>query len=225
MMRAVITWLQDGGAPLEGLLHRLTTAERAELLTFRDAHRARSFLLSRLMLHRLMGEYLAQAPEATLSREPSGRLVVSGAPGWHISVSHCPGRIAVMLAEAPCGVDIEIFRDVPWQRIARRYFSRGEQEWLRSLPDSKARQAFLQLWTLKEAGVKAMGKGLANHLASLAFDLSGEKPRLADDCTFSGMTVHQVIGEKHLLAAALMTGHAVSWQIHQLTMGDLQLSA
>ena len=150
---------------------------------------------------------------------------MSGAHGWHISLSHCSGRVAVTLAEAPCGVDIEVFREVAWEKIARRYFAPSEQAWLESLPETEARQAFLQLWTLKEAGVKAMGKGLANHLASLAFDISGEKPRLATECIVPNIVVKQTICEAHILAAAIMTEQPVNWHLRQLTIDTLHVSA
>lgn len=225
MISAFTVWMEDSGDPTEELESNLTKSERAEMRMIRNPGRAHDFCLSRLMLRRLMREQLPNATATELTRERSGRLVLSGAPGWHISVSHCPGRIAVMLAAAPCGVDIEVFREIAWQKIARRYFSRGEQEWLASLPEANARQAFFQLWTLKEAGVKAMGKGLANHLASLAFDLSGERPQLATTTHGPRLEVHQTTNTSHFLANALVTEQAVSWHFHQLTMSDLRISA
>lgn len=224
MIPAAIVWLQDTGQPLEALLHGLTASEQEEMSRFHDAGRARSFFLSRLMLRHLIREQLTENTDVVLNREHSGRLVMSGAHGWHISLSHCSGRVAVTLAEAPCGVDIEVFREVAWEKIARRYFALSEQAWLESLPEREAGQAFLQLWTLKEAGVKAMGKGLANHLASLAFDISGEQPRLATESNHDKMAVHQIVCEEHILSAAIMTEEPVSWHLRQLTIDTLQIS-
>ena len=225
MIQAAIVWLQDTGQPLEALLHGLTPSEQEEMSRFHDIGRARSFFLSRLMLRHLISEQLTENTDVVLSREHSGRLVMFGAPGWHISLSHCSGRVAVILAQAPCGVDIEVFRGVAWQKITRRYFARSEQAWLESLPEMKAKKAFLQLWTLKEAGVKAMGKGLANHLASLAFDISGEQPCLATESNQADMALHQTVCEEHILSAAIMTKEPVSWRLRQLTIDTLEISA
>lgn len=47
-------------------------------------------------------------------------------------------------------------------KFARRYFSLPEIAWLEGFPDpEKQRRKFVQLWTLKEAYVKALGRGIS----------------------------------------------------------------
>lgn len=47
-------------------------------------------------------------------------------------------------------------------KFARRYFSLSEIAWLEGFPDpERQRQKFVQLWTLKEAYVKALGRGIS----------------------------------------------------------------
>jgi 4'-phosphopantetheinyl transferase len=83
--------------------------------------------------------------------------------------------------------------------IARRYFSTTEAEVLAALPALARDAAFLEMWTAKEAVLKAMGRGLAFGLDRLSVSsaagqlilqrLEGEDPsawqlqRLAVDTT------------------------------------------
>lgn len=212
MTQTHIFWLKDNpDLPLEHFLPGLTAADLSELKHFRDPCRIRSFTQSRLLLQRLLANCLPSHATPTLERAASGRLALSGAHGWHISLSHGSGLVAAMLSEARCGIDIEGPRDMAWQKIANRYFSTTEQQWLAQQEAAAGSQAFLRLWTLKEAAVKAMGKGLANHMASVAFDLSGNHPRRTGDHT--EMSLLQEVREDHVLAAAVMSQEQVNWHV------------
>lgn len=219
MTEAHVLWLRDPlEEPLQQLQRYLSPGERDELATLRHPLRARSFILSRTLLRHLINTLLPGEP-VLLERETTGRLVLRNRQGWHISVSHCPAHVAVMLASAPCGIDIETRRDINWRGIAQRYFAPDEQNFLLTLPDKQGRQAFLDLWTLKEAGVKALGKGLANHLSTLSFDIriKGQPVACRDD-----MAVYQQHTDALTLAMSLMTKEKASWQVHQLAFSSLQ---
>ena len=63
--------------------------------------------------------------------------------------------------------------------IARRYFSASEVAVLERLDGEQQRLQFYRLWTLKEAVLKAEGKGLAGGLDRFAFELNpaaGQQP-------------------------------------------------
>jgi 4'-phosphopantetheinyl transferase len=55
--------------------------------------------------------------------------------------------------------------------IARSHFAPDETRFLESLPEGERPRAFLALWTLKEAYIKARGMGLSIPLADFAFTL------------------------------------------------------
>lgn len=69
--------------------------------------------------------------------------------------------IAVARGCAP-GIDIEQLRPRPRAMpLAERFFHAEEIAALKALDSSDQEQAFLQLWTSKEAVLKAMGRGIA----------------------------------------------------------------
>lgn len=81
--------------------------------------------------------------------------------GFNWSHSGDQALIAVGRHVAP-GIDLERAR--PRQRsleIARRFFSADEAAALAALPAAARDAAFLELWTAKEAVVKALGRGIA----------------------------------------------------------------
>ena len=61
--------------------------------------------------------------------------------------------------------------------MAERCFANGELGWWRALPEQRREPAFFDLWSCKEAFVKATGEGIALGLEACVVDLSGP-PRL-----------------------------------------------
>lgn len=102
--------------------------------------------------------------ELTLWQEPSGRPRIRCAPGIpepSVSIGHSDGGIAVAASNAgPVGVDVENVRPLPALTLAERWLDEDETAWLRRLPAERRAEAFLRLWTAKEAVGKALGTGL-----------------------------------------------------------------
>jgi phosphopantetheinyl transferase len=58
--------------------------------------------------------------------------------------------------------------------VARRFFSPEDNAWLKSLPGAARRAAFYRLWTLKEAILKADGRGLEGGLERVRVELPAQ---------------------------------------------------
>lgn len=87
-------------------------------------------------------------------------------PHLHFNISHSSSIIACgVTMNAQIGIDVEEKQRKIKSNIlafARRYFSLHEVEYLISISDTEVqRQEFIKLWTLKEAYVKALGKGFS----------------------------------------------------------------
>ncbi|KAG5243982.1 L-aminoadipate-semialdehyde dehydrogenase-phosphopantetheinyl transferase [Salix suchowensis] len=84
----------------------------------------------------------------------------------HFNISHTSSLIACgVTVNSSIGIDIEEKQRKIKNNIlafARRYFSLHEVEHLSAISDSEVqRQEFVKLWTLKEAYVKALGRGFS----------------------------------------------------------------
>ncbi|XP_038702245.1 L-aminoadipate-semialdehyde dehydrogenase-phosphopantetheinyl transferase-like isoform X2 [Tripterygium wilfordii] len=87
-------------------------------------------------------------------------------PPLNFNISHTSSLIACgVTVNSPIGVDVEekqrrLKSDI--LSFARRYFSPHEVETLTMISDPEVRcQEFIKLWTLKEAYVKALGRGFS----------------------------------------------------------------
>ncbi|TVU37690.1 hypothetical protein EJB05_11018, partial [Eragrostis curvula] len=84
----------------------------------------------------------------------------------YFNISHTSSLIACCITMGtPIGIDFEEKKRKTAKSIlslARRYFTPPEVDYLSKIPDPEAQQKeFIKLWTLKEAYVKALGRGFS----------------------------------------------------------------
>lgn len=87
-------------------------------------------------------------------------------PPLQFNISHTSTMIACgVTLDLPIGIDIEEKQRKTSNNIlslAHRYFTSVEAAYLKTLADPECRQSeFIRLWTLKEAYVKALGRGFS----------------------------------------------------------------
>lgn len=131
-----------------------------------------AYRAGRARLREILGGYLDQPPEA-LAFEYNAHGKPSLPDGPAFNLSHSGGWAALAVTDQPIGVDIEAIRPVE-AAVAKRFFTPVEQAALAAA--GRWDLAFFQIWTRKEAFVKACGPGLSMPLSD--FDVSLEAPRL-----------------------------------------------
>ncbi|KHD36075.1 surfactin biosynthesis protein Sfp [Clostridium acetobutylicum] len=95
----------------------------------------------------------------------------------HFNISHSGEWVVVAVDEKPIGIDIQQIYKTDLA-IAESSFSKRENKYIASLSKDDRVDAFFMLWTLKEAFIKAKGKGLYIPLNSFTIDISSVKPIL-----------------------------------------------
>jgi 4'-phosphopantetheinyl transferase len=143
--------------------------ERADRFVF-DDDRVR-FIASHGMLRTRLAVYCGAQPEALVfSAGSHGKpVLLESAVPIQFNLSHSGSRAAIAVTSGlRCGVDIEKIRsEVSDQAIAQRFFCTLEIEWLRSLSATQRVHGFFRLWAVKEAILKAVGKGLSIPLSDV----------------------------------------------------------
>lgn len=172
----------------------------------------RLHVLARGLQRKVLASYLDGVDPAALRfmKNPKGRPALAppfDASGIEFNLAHTEGMVVMAVcAGMKPGVDIErIGKRVPLA-AARRYFSAAEVAALEALPTEEQPDRFLELWTLKEAYLKAMGIGIAGGLGSMTFhfDVPGECrfERAADPDASRWQFGQYAVGADHLVALA-----------------------
>ena len=107
-----------------------------------------------------------------------GKPHVVQAPSMHFSLSHSDDRALLAISDTlEVGADLERRRTLEHLDLARRYFHPDEIAEIEAQPgDGAQREAFFRIWTLKEAVVKALGKGLSMPLDGFAVSIANGTP-------------------------------------------------
>jgi 4'-phosphopantetheinyl transferase len=184
--RQVTVWswgLQTGpfvGVDAQALL---SDDERARQRSFVSPELRRRFGATRAGLRTLLGWHLALEPRSlTFATNEFGKPRLAGDGQVHFNLSHCEERAVLAIADtAEVGIDLERERPIEHVDLAKRYFHPNEVAAITASRDeAEQRRAFFLVWTLKEAVVKALGRGLSTPLDSFEVAIRGASmPRLA----------------------------------------------
>ena len=149
----------------------LSPDEVARANRFRFARHRRRFIVARGILRQLLGNYLDIEPKDLQfdygdRGKPLLKLDRTEPLQFNLSHSH---EYALYGFTYDCliGVDLEYLRKSDFMKIARRFFSDGEYELLMKASEDERAKLFFQLWTAKEAYLKAIGTGIADSLADV----------------------------------------------------------
>ncbi len=133
------------------------------------------------LLRSALAPLLDCSPAAlAFGRESRGRPFLRHplAPDFNLSDT-VGGTLIAICSAGRVGVDLERNdRRLPVAKLAARWYSAEEAAALQALEAEAARQAFLRLWTAKEASCKATGTGIFGYLRDWRFAVDAEQPRL-----------------------------------------------
>ncbi|XP_054801920.1 uncharacterized protein LOC129305821 isoform X2 [Prosopis cineraria] len=138
---------------LNQYLEILSPCEKENIFRMRGELLKKRALLARTLVRTTLARYWQYFDDWSL-------------PPLHFNISHTSSLIACGVAmDYPIGIDVEEKQRRLKNNIlafARRYFTLYELEMLAGISDPETqRQEFVKLWTLKEAYVKALGKGFS----------------------------------------------------------------
>jgi 4'-phosphopantetheinyl transferase len=213
----------------------LTEPEKSRYYRYQfDRHR-KQFLLGRILIRTALSRYDSAIEPA------NWRFIQNeyGKPAIHpqqqskplyFNLSHSGGRLVLAVACFPdIGVDVECSdKSRRLEAIAGRYFSSKECKSLLEMPKEQQQSRFYDLWTLKEAYIKACGLGLAIPLQHFSYSFSDigklaiEFDAQREDDIKAWRFWQPLIDADYKLALAARVNepeleyNIVSWQMHSL---------
>ena len=167
-----------GDADLAAMDHVLSEDELVRRDRFVFAEDRRAFTAAHALLRTVLSRYGPLPPEAwRFETTPHGKPflapVQAGNPPLNFNLSHTRDVVACAVAvDARLGIDVqESGRPADVTSIAKRHFTAIERQLLTGCPPEEVEVRFAEIWTLKEAYIKAVGLGLSLPLDSFGFSL------------------------------------------------------
>jgi 4'-phosphopantetheinyl transferase len=186
-LNAVHLWaapLDLSSAQLDGFRQILSPGELDRSARFHfEVHRSR-YLAAHGWLRRILGGYLSVGPRELIFEEgPQGKPALAGATELQFNMAHSEDLALIGIGRRfQLGVDLERVRPLPdAAELVARFFCKRESEVFQRLSEPEKPGAFFNLWTRKEAWLKATGEGIAHLLGRVEVSfVPGEPARLLE---------------------------------------------
>jgi len=194
----------------------LSVEENQKASRFYRHHDRQQFLLTRTTIRTLLSLYEPDvaARDWDFGKDNYGKPFIKN---YHIiddmqfSISHSRGLVVVALTRgSPIGVDVEATNgNGDNLGLAKRYFSKEEYANLTALPIEDQNKRFFDLWTLKEAYIKACGEGLSIPLDSFWYEFTdgGEMSidflPIRNDCANAWFFCQLYPSQMHVISVAV----------------------
>ncbi len=152
-------------SPSRDALAHLRPEEVIQGGTFHLEKRRREFFWSRLFLRSVLAIYLQKEPQKLQFQQQKNGKPYLEDDSIEFNLSHTDGLIACSVGSRRIGIDVEKVsakgNGLDWESLARRFLSEEETQYLFSQEPRYQKDCFFWIFTLKEAVVKAQGKGLS----------------------------------------------------------------
>lgn len=173
--------------------HLLTEKENHEYESFTNSNRKAEFLAARHLFHWLLKE-LKISGQVELNKEEEGKpFALINGERLNVSFSHTSQKVfcAVSLS-LDIGLDVEKVDRKISQAVVNRILNQEEKKTIGT-------EDPIRLWTIKEAGVKALGTGLRTNLNDLtilktkknSFSVRFNNEKMFEICSFRQLD-HQI---------------------------------
>ncbi|MDN3204401.1 4'-phosphopantetheinyl transferase family protein [Algoriphagus sediminis] len=146
-----------------------------------EKHRTR-FIKRRVMLRKILGHYLDKSPRSVgIGYTKLGKpFLAMSAEKLYFNISHSKDQVLIGVSrDAHLGVDIEFLDpEIESELISTHFFAPTEISLIRNSEGIKKSEAFFRLWTIKEAFIKLIGKGLSYPLEDALVKDTMDKPKI-----------------------------------------------
>jgi 4'-phosphopantetheinyl transferase len=150
----------------EELLEVIDEAYRERIARYRFwEDRQRSLLGQVLVRYAIIKNFYLANDEIKIIRNTYGKPFISGIGGIYFNVSHSGDWVVFVINTENVGIDVQEVTDIKVS-IAEHFFSREENEFLAALGKEEKLSGFYNMWSLKEAYIKALGLGFTMPLNS-----------------------------------------------------------
>lgn len=170
-----------GDCPIATAQLDLEEQQRADRFYFK--HHQQRFRNAHGILRLILARYLDESPKAlTFTKGKYGKPELCNDPALQFNLSHSGDHalLAVGLIH-PLGIDLEQFSARPYLGIGEQLFSKRENLALRSADPRLTCLTFFNIWSQKEAFIKASGLGLTYPTDQFDVPILSSTPQIIPD--------------------------------------------
>ena len=215
---------------LDRLATVLSPDEVARANRFRFPRHRRRFIVARGILRRLLANYLDIEPkdlEFFYGDRGKPLLELEQLYPLQFNLSHSQEYVLYGFTyNCLIGVDLEYLREMSdLIKIARRFFSHREYKLLVEESEEARLKLFFQLWTAKEAYLKAIGTGITDSLGDVDIDIDEVfSPRLlaikGDEVAAAKWSLYSCVPAPDYIASVAIKTTSLTkidfWHWHQI---------
>ncbi|MBI9035634.1 MAG: 4'-phosphopantetheinyl transferase superfamily protein [Bacteroidales bacterium] len=166
-------------------------------------------------------KYNIPISELQFSTTGKDKPILSNHRKIHFNYSHSGSVILLGIGDCNIGVDVEGERK-NMMKVANRFFSNTEIDYLNSFSGKAQDEVFCKLWTVKEAYLKYMGTGLTKPLSSFTVTFDSEKISIAEEDSILDLNIRLFALDKGFKAAVCSCGEFTSNQIQWIEINTLE---
>ena len=149
---------------LDEAMTLLSEQRRAQVARYKLEGPRRQAVAAYLLLRKALREMYGIHDAPVFEYDANGKPSILGHPEIFFNLSHCRKAVACVVADSPVGIDVEEtcrFSD----SIAR--YTLDDEEYESVVKADNPSQAFIRLWTMKEALLKYTGEGLRRDIKTV----------------------------------------------------------
>jgi 4'-phosphopantetheinyl transferase len=171
-------WLAEPGSiksqeEITRLALLLDSEEQKKYHTIQSASARHSYLIAHALVRLSLSRYARIEPgEWQFRTNQFGQPRIAGNTSLRFSLTRTNGLVACAITKiAAIGIDVESTARIKnLQGVSRHALTPRETEYISSIESPAQHQLFIGIWTLKEAFIKAIGKGLSQPLTDFWFE-------------------------------------------------------
>lgn len=214
----------------------LSEEERTRAKKFRFRQHQSRFIAGRSLLRVILSRYLNVEPaRVEFKYNPRGKPVLAHpfeSSGIHFNLSHSDAMaLFAVTTVGPVGIDVERLRlDIDFGGLVTLFCSPREYELFQNLASWEKQHAFFNLWTRKEAFLKATGVGITQILNQVEVTFRpGEAARLiavsGDPKKASRWKLHPLDPASNFAAAVAIEAQSVRFQYRKVDPNSFYVRA
>ena len=149
---------------LSAALQEISEQRREQALKFKHEQGQRLCVLAYQLLKQALREEYGITDNPLFEYNESGKPSLGGYPEIFFNLSHCKEAAACVVSDHPVGIDVESLRQY---KDSLAEYCMNDDELLQIKSSDNPDEAFIRLWTMKEATIKLLGTTISNGMKEL----------------------------------------------------------